>query len=81
MSKFIKSYFELPKQKKHMKFYSDISKHPWQFYPLPFVYIYFDMHHPNFHRRFWKNKTHGLYLSLNWLKYTYVIGFYKTLND
>ena len=81
MSQFIESYFKIITHKKNrMKFYSNLFKNQWTLYPLPFVYIYFDTCHPESHRTLLDNKICGLYLSFNWLKWTYNVGFHKTLN-
>jgi len=80
MSQFIESFTNSLKPKKHMKFYSYLLKNQWTLYPLPFVYIYFDTCHPESHRTLLDNKICGLYLSFNWLKWTYNVGFHKTLN-
>jgi hypothetical protein len=80
MSQFIESFTNSLKPKKNMKFYSHLLKNQWTLYPLPFVYIYFDTCHPESHRTLLDNKICGLYLSFNWLKWTYNVGFHKTLN-
>jgi hypothetical protein len=63
-----------------MKFHSHLLKSQWAIYPLPFAYIYFETCNPDSHVSVWKNKICGVYLSMNWLKYTYNIGFHKTIN-
>jgi hypothetical protein len=80
MSQFIESYFKttLPKQR-NMKFHSSLFKNQWAVYPLPFVYFYFETCEPESHRTLLDNKLCGIYLSFNWLKWTYNIGFHKTL--
>ena len=81
MSQFIKSYFTTISQKNtKMKFYSNLFKNQWAIYPLPFAYLYFETCHPDSHVSFWKNKICGIYLSFNWLKWTYNIGLFKPLN-
>jgi hypothetical protein len=81
MSQFIKSYFNTTQQKKtKMKFYSNTHKNQWAIYPLPFAYLYFETCHPDSHVSFWNNKICGIYLSFNWLKWTYNIGLFKPLN-
>ena len=80
MSQFIKSYFTTISQKNtKMKFYSNLFKNQWAVYPLPFAYLYFETCHPDSHVSVWKNKICGVYLSMNWLKYTYNIGFFKPI--
>ena len=80
MSQFIESYFKttLPKQR-NMKFHSSLFKNQWAVYPLPFVYFYFETCEPESHRTLLDNKLCGIYLSFNWLKWTYNIGFYKPI--
>ena len=81
MSQFIKSYFTTTPQKNtKMKFHSIIHKNQWSFYPLPFAYLYFETCNPDSHVPFLKNKICGIYLSFNWLKWTYNIGLHKTIN-
>ena len=82
MSQFIESYFKTttPPKKIKMKFYSHTVKHQWAFYPLPFVYPYMETCHPESHRRLRDNPICGVYLSFNWLKWTYIIGFFKPIN-
>jgi hypothetical protein len=63
-----------------MKFHSHLLKLQWAIYPLPFAYLYFETCNPNSHVPFLKNKICGLYLSFNWLKWTYNIGLHKTIN-
>ena len=79
MSKFIESYFTTPQKKTRMKLYYELSKNQWQVYPLPFVYLYFETFHPESHRPLFMNKPCGVYLSFNWLKWTYVVGLHKKL--
>lgn len=81
MSKFIASYFIINKKENQMKFYSNMFKDQWAFYPIPFVYFYLETCEPESHASILKNKICGLYLSFNWLKYTYIIGLHKTLNN
>jgi hypothetical protein len=80
MSQFIESYFKttLPKQR-NMKFHSSLFKNQWAVYPLPFAYFYFETCEPESHRTLLDNKLCGIYLSFNWLKWTYNIGFYKPI--
>ena len=82
MSEFIVSFFEpfKPKPKTKMKFYSHSYKNQWAIYPLPFVYIYFETCSPESHVTLLKNKICGLYLSFNWLKWTYNVGFFKSIS-
>lgn len=80
MSQFISSYVESSNPKPKMKFHANLYRNQWSLYPLPFAYFYFDTCHPDSHVSIWKNKICGVYLSINWLKYTYNIGFYKTIN-
>jgi hypothetical protein len=82
MSEFIVSFFEStkPKSKNKMKFYSRLHKNQWAIYPLPFAYIYFETCSPESHVTLLKNKICGLYLSFNWLKWTYNVGFFKPIN-
>ena len=81
MSQFIESYFKTIAQKKpKIKFYSNLFKNQWAVYPLPFAYFYFETCEPESHiTSLLDNKICGLYLSFNWLKWTYIIGFYKTI--
>ena len=78
MSEFIVSYFKKTENK--MKFHSKNHKNQWAFYPLPFAYFYLETCHPDSHFTFLKNKICGVYLSFNWLKYTYTIGVHRRLN-
>ena len=82
MSQFIESYFKIISQKKpKMKFYSNLFKNQWAVYPLPFAYFYFETCEPESHiTSLLDNKICGLYLSFNWLKYTYNVGIHKTIN-
>ena len=81
MSQFIESYFKIITHKKNrMKFHANLHRNQWSIYPLPFVYFYFETCQPDSHVSIWKNKICGLYLSMNWLKYTYNIGIHKTIN-
>ncbi len=81
MSQFIESYFKIISQKKtKMKFYSSLFKNQWAVYPLPFAYFYFETCDPESHiTSLLDNKICGVYLSFNWLKWTYNIGFYKSI--
>ena len=63
-----------------MKLHSKVYTNQWAFYPLPFVYIYLETAHPESHVPFLKNKLSGVYLSFNWLKWSYNLGFFKPLN-
>jgi hypothetical protein len=81
MSQFIESYFKttLPK-KSNMKFHSSLFKNQWAVYPLPFAYLYFETCEPESHiTSLLDNKLCAVYLSFNWLKWTYTIGFFKKL--
>ena len=80
MSQFISSFIESINPKPKMKFHANLHKNQWSLYPLPFAYIYFETCQPDSHVSIWKNKICGIYLSFNWLKYTYNIGFHKTIN-
>ena len=81
MSQFIKSYFlTTPQKNTIMKFHSIIHRNQWTIYPLPFAYLYFETCNPDSHVPFLKNKICGVYLSFNWLKWTYNIGLHKTIN-
>ena len=81
MSQFIESYFKTTSPKKtKMKFYSDLFKNQWAVYPLPFAHLYFETCEPESHVPLLKNKICSVYLSFNWLKWTYNIGFYKRIN-
>ena len=80
MSQFISSYVASSNPKPKMKFYANLHRNQWSLYPLPFAYIYFETCSPDSHVSVWKNKICGVYLSMNWLKYTYNIGFHKTIN-
>jgi hypothetical protein len=82
MSQFIESYFKIISQKKtKMKFYSNLFKNQWAVYPLPFAYLYFETCEPESHiTSLLDNKVCSIYLSFNWLKWTYNIGFYKRIN-
>ena len=81
MSQFIESYFKttLPKQR-NVKLSSNLFKNQWAVYPLPFVYLYFETCEPESHKSLFQNKICAVYLSFNWLKWTYNIGFYKPIN-
>jgi len=81
MSQFIESYFKttISPKKNKMKFYSYTFKNQWAVYPLPFAYIYFETCEPESHKSLFKNKICAVYLSFNWLKWTYNIGFYKPI--
>ena len=81
MSQFIESYFKIITHKKNkMKFHANLHRNQWLVYPLPFVYFYFETCQPDSHISIWKNKICGVYLSFNWLKWTYNIGLHKTIN-
>ena len=81
MSQFIESYFKIITHKKNrMKFHANLHRNQWSIYPLPLVYFYFETCQPDSHISIWKNKICGIYLSFNWLKYTYNIGIHKTIN-
>jgi len=81
MSKFISSYFSTTtKKNKMMKLYSRIHTNQWSVFPLPFAYVYFETCNPQSHFPLLKNKICGLYLSFNWLKWTYNIGVFKPIN-
>jgi len=80
MSQFISSYVKTINPKPKMKFHANLLKNQWSFYQLPFVYFYFETCQPDSHVSIWKNKICGVYLSFNWLKHTYNIGFQKTIN-
>lgn len=82
MSQFIESYFKttISQKKNKMKFSSHTFKNQWVVYPLPFAYIYFETCEPESHKSLFKNKICAVYLSFNWLKWTYNIGFYKPIN-
>jgi hypothetical protein len=81
MSQFIKSYFlTTPQKNTIMKFYSNTHKNQWAVFPLPFAYFYFETCHPDSHVPLLKNKICGLYLSFNFLKWTWNVGFFKPLN-
>jgi hypothetical protein len=80
MSQFIESFTNSLKPKKNMKFYSHLLKNQWVIYPLPFAYFYFETCNPDSHVPFLKNKICAIYLSFNWLKWTYNVGFHKTIN-
>jgi hypothetical protein len=80
MSQFISSFIESINPKPKMKFHANLLRNQWSLYPLPFAYIYFETCQPDSHVSIWKNKICGIYLSFNWLKYTYNIGFHKTIN-
>lgn len=62
-----------------MKFHSSLFKNQWAVYPLPFAYFYFETCEPESHKSLFQNKICGIYLSFNWLKWTYNIGFYKPI--
>jgi hypothetical protein len=80
MSQFIKSYFNTTPQKKfYMKFYSHLFTNQWSVYPLPFAFMYFETCEPESHLPLLKNKICAVYLSFNWLKWTYNIGFFKKI--
>jgi hypothetical protein len=81
MSQFIESYFKtlIPPKKIKMKFYSHTYKNQWSVFPIPFVYLYFDTCHPESHRRLRDNPICGVYLSFNWLKWTFIVGFFKPI--
>jgi hypothetical protein len=80
MSQFIESYFKttLPK-KSNMKFSSHFFKNQWAVYPLPFAYIYFETCEPESHKTLLENKICAVYLSFNWLKWTWNVGIYKPI--
>jgi hypothetical protein len=80
MSEFIVSFVESSNPKPKMKFHAKLHRNQWSLYPIPFVNFYFETCHPDAHVSIWKNKICGVYLSMNWLKYTYNIGFHKTIN-
>jgi hypothetical protein len=80
MSQFISSYVKTINPKPKMKFHANLHRNQWLIYPLPFVYFYFETCQPDSHVSIWKNKICGVYLSFNWLKWTYNIGFHKTIN-
>ena len=80
MSQFIVSYFNASSKKTNMKFHSRIHRNQWAIYPIPFAYFYFETRDPDSHVSFWKNKICAAYLSFNWIKWTYNIGFFKPLN-
>jgi hypothetical protein len=82
MSQFIESYFKttISQKKNKMKFSSHTFKNQWAVYPLPFAYIYFETCEPESHKSLFQNKICAVYLSFNWLKWTYNIGFYKPIN-
>jgi len=81
MSQFIESYFKTTSPKKNkMKFYSNLFKNQWAVYPLPFAYLYFETCEPESHKTLLDNKICSVYMSFNWLKWTYNIGFYKRIN-
>jgi len=80
MSQFISSFIESINPKPKMKFHANLHRNQWLVYPLPFVYFYFETCQPDSHVSIWKNKICGVYLSFNWLKHTYNIGFHKTIN-
>ena len=63
-----------------MKFHTNLHRNQWVIYPLPFAYLYFETCNPDSHVPFLKNKICGVYLSFNWLKWTYNIGLHKTIN-
>lgn len=79
MSQFIESYFKTTQKKTKMKIYSHLFKNQWQVYPIPFVYFYYETFHPESHRPLLKNPPCGIYLSFNWLKWTYIIGLSKEI--
>ena len=79
MSQFISSYVASSNPKPKMKFYANLHRNQWSLYPLPFAYIYFETCSPDSHVSVWKNKICGVYLSMNWLKHTYNIGFFKPI--
>jgi len=80
MSKFISSFIESINPKPKMKLYSKLHRNQWLLYPIPFISFYFETCQPDAHISIWRNKICGLYLSFNWLKHTYNIGFQKTIN-
>jgi hypothetical protein len=80
MSQFIESFTNYLKPKPKMKFHANLHRNQWLVYPLPFVYFYFETCQPDSHISIWKNKICGIYLSFNWLKWTYNIGLHKTIN-
>jgi hypothetical protein len=79
MSEFISSFIESVNPKPKMKFHTNLHRNQWSLYPLPFVYFYFETCHPDAHVSIWKNKICGIYLSFNWFKHTYNIGFHKRI--
>jgi hypothetical protein len=79
MSQFIASYFKTPEKKSSMKFHSNLHKNQWAVYPLPFAYLYFETCHPDSHIPLLENKICGVYLSFNFLKWTWNIGLYKPI--
>ena len=81
MSQFIVSYTRMafnPQENKKMKFKSYLFKNQWAFFPLPFAYFYLETCDPESHVPFLKNKICGIYLSFNWLKYTFNVGCHKS---
>ena len=80
MSQFIESYFKTTTPKKsNMKLSSSLFKNQWAVYPLPFAYFYFETREPESYKSLFQNKICAVYLSFNWLKWTYNIGFYKPI--
>jgi len=80
MSQFIESYFKTTSPKKsNMKFSSHLFKNQWAVYPLPFAYIYFETCEPDSHKTLLENKICAVYLSFNWLKWTWNVGIYKPI--
>ena len=79
MSQFIVSYFKTIEKKPNMKLHTSLTRNQWAIYPLPFAYLYFETCEPESHLPLLKNKICAVYLSFNWLKWTYTIGFFKKL--
>jgi hypothetical protein len=68
-----------PKPKKKMKFYYHILTQQWAVHIIPVIDFYFESCQPESHEKFWKSKVCGLYLSLSWLRKSFVFGIYKKL--
>ena len=60
------------------EFVIEYDKNQWAFFPLPFAYFYLETCDPESHVPFLKNKICGIYLSFNWLKYTFNVGCHKS---
>lgn len=77
MSQYITSYTKDRINQKDMGLHFSKFKFKWQFVIIPVIRLYFESHDPSNHRRIWQTGFSGLYLSIEWLRWSFTFGIFK----